>query len=153
MQELLEDDKIVKVGINPMKIGDYLSRNHNIRMKSTLDIRHMAKMTGSAVGYLKAMCETHLGHYYAEYKAPPSWAIEKFKDKELEFAARDSHQAMELFKIFHEKLIPNSSHDGLPTSTVSLVKEYLDVKYADQSEPKPSNFKYVRENRNRNWKK
>lgn len=133
-----------------MKMGDYLIRNHNIQIKSTLDIRHMAKMTGSVVGYLKSMCETHLGHYYAEYKAPSSWANEKFKDKELEFAARDSHQAMELFKVFHEKLIHNSSPDGLQTSTVGLVNEYLDKNYTDHTEVKTSSSNYRRENRNRN---
>lgn len=138
-----------------MKIGDYLFRSHNIQIKSTLDIRYMAKMAGSAVGYLKSMCETHLGHYFAEYKVPPNWAIENFKDKELEFAARDSHQAMELFKVFHEKLIENNSLDESQASIVGLVKEHLDVKYADYSEAKTSNSKYVRENknRNRNWKK
>lgn len=138
-----------------MKIGDFLFRSHNIQVKRTLDIRHMAQMTGCAVGYLKAMCETHLGHYFAEYKAPPNWAIQNFKDKELEFAARDSHQAMELFKVFHGKLIKNNSLDELPASTVGLVKEYLDVKYSDHSEAKTSNLKYARENknRNRNWKK
>lgn len=134
-----------------MKIGDYLFRNHNIHIKSSLDVRHMAKLTGSVVGYLKPMCEAHLGNYVAEYKVPSSWANEKFKDKELEFAARDSHQAMELFKFFHMKSIPNRSLEGMQKSTIGIVEEYLDKKYDDHFEAKTSNFKHGRENRNGNW--
>lgn len=137
-----------------MKIGEYLFQNYSIRVKSTLDIRHVAKLTGSTVGYLKTMCETYLGHYYAEYKMPSSWANDKFKDKELEFAARDSHQATELFKVFHGKLIRENPVSRLQ-SVVSLVGDYLDVYFADYTEAKLSNLKHVggNGNRNRNWNK
>lgn len=133
--------------MNPSKIGYYLSRNHKIRIRSSLDVRHMAKVTGSVVGILKAMCEIHLGSYFAEWKVPSSWTNDIFKDKELEFAARDSHQTIELFKFFHLKFIQNSSLEGISNSALSIVKEYLNKNY---EEARASNFKYARNNRNRN---
>lgn len=129
LKELLEDDKIIKVTINPTKFADYLLRSHNIRLQSSLDIRHMAMMTGSAVGLFEMMCETYLGNYYAEWKVPSSWANEKLKDKELEFAARDSHQAIELFKFFHLKFLQNSPPERISTDIMTIVKEYLNTNY------------------------
>lgn len=75
------------------------------------------------------MCETYLGNYYAEWKVPSSWANEKLKDKELEFAARDSHQAIELFKFFHLKFLQNSPPERIPTDIMTIVKEYLNTNY------------------------
>lgn len=115
----------------------------------------MAQMAGSVEGNLDQIFSLHLGKYRAEAKFPLSWANEKFKDKELEFSAKNSHQAVELFKFFHLKLVENGSFEGRSTSAISIVEKYLDKNYGfAHSGARASNFAQgndrERDNRNRN---
>lgn len=113
--------------MNRMRIDEYLRRKHSIQMVGFFDLRYMVKLTGCVPKTLRRMHEIHLGEYHASYEVAPSWGSERFTENQLEYAAKASHQAIELFKFFHIKLLENGSFKEM--AMPSIIEENLDKRF------------------------
>lgn len=107
-KELLEDDNIVKVGVAPLGDANYLARDYGVCVASTFDLRHMAVMCGYRPGGLSKLSENYLN-----VKLDKNWRIRcsdweapTLTSIQIDYAAKDAHVAIELFKMFANKLIP-----------------------------------------------
>ncbi|KAJ8735084.1 hypothetical protein PYW08_014334 [Mythimna loreyi] len=106
LKDLLEDETIYKVGVAPADDGKYLSHDYGVALKSTLDIRHLAKLNGFEAGGLATLSSTLLGAVLDKsWRIRCSdWEAEEMSQRQVEYAAIDAHVAIRIFAILLEKL-------------------------------------------------
>lgn len=97
-KEILEDDKIVKVGVSLCGVIGSLIREYGVYVSSTLDVRFMAEMTGLTPKYAGQMIAKYYNHVFES-----CWT-KQLTEQQIEYAANDPHVSIELFKFFGEKL-------------------------------------------------
>lgn len=132
MKEILEDENIIKVGVIPLHDANYLKQDYGVGTKNTLDIRYLVQLAGCEVGGLKFMTEKYLNLKWKEnFRYHALWEEPNLSAEQIEYAAKDAFAAVELFKLFSEKLQPKSELEDQKTYTQSIVrtycKQYLDV--------------------------
>lgn len=141
LKEILEDANIVKVGVAPLGDANYLVRDYGICVASTLDLRYLAIMCGHRPGGLAKLSEDHLN-----VKLDKNWRIRcsdweasTLTSKQIEYAAKDAHVAIELFKKFANKLNPKSYFSNTTKYVEQFVNEYC-FNYFDTNFSGPQNF-------------
>lgn len=107
-QEILEDDNIVKVGVCPMGDANYLARDYGICVASTLDLRYMAWMCHLRTGGLAKLSEMYLNIFLdKDWRIRCSdWEAPILSKTQIEYAAKDAHVGIELFKFFAHQMKP-----------------------------------------------
>lgn len=132
-KELLENDKIVKVGVVPEEDAKLLNEDYGVETKSTLDLRHMAKLVGCQPRSLKIMSEEYL-----KVKLPSTkftihfkWENQTLDRKQIDYAAKDVLVAVELFKFFANKLQPMNAMEPQKPYVRSVIDNYCKV-YCDK---------------------
>lgn len=125
-QEILEDDNILKVGVAPQGDAEYLARDYGICVASTFDLRYLAAMTNCRTGGLGKMSEDYL-----MVKLDKNWRIRcsdwespKLNEKQINYAAKDAHVGIELFRFFAEKLKPKRLFDKQSNYVQNIIDEY-----------------------------
>lgn len=110
-QEILKDDKILKVGISPNHDANKLRNDYRLEVKGTLDLIRLAKKC-----QYKGTGLANLAQEVLNIKLPlkkdglivrklhSEWEKDKLKDENIKYAANDVHVSIELFKRFEEKL-------------------------------------------------
>lgn len=135
IQELLEDDDIIKVGVAPQGDAGYLVQDYGVCVASTFDLRYMAAMTGCRPGGLGKMSEDYL-----KVKLDKNWRIRcsdweapTLSEKQLDYAAKDAHVAIELFKFFAARLQAKKLFEKETTYVQHIINEYcfrfFDISY------------------------
>lgn len=132
----MEDDNILKVGVAPQGDASYLARDYGVCVASTFDLRYLAAMTGCRPGGLAKMSEDYL-----KVKLDKDWRIRcsdweapTLHEKQLDYAAKDAHVGIELFKYFAEKLEKKGLIAKRSTYVKYIVDEYcfrfIDLTYS-----------------------
>lgn len=108
MQELLEDEEIIKVGVAPSGDANYLAKDYGVCVASTLDLRYLAAQCQCRAGGLAKLSEEHLNVKLdkAWHIRCSDWEANVLNKVQISYAAKDAHVAIELFKVFAEKLKP-----------------------------------------------
>lgn len=136
LKKFLEDDKIVKVGVVPNEDAKHLNTDYGVQTKSTLDLRHMAKMVGCKPLGLEIMSNECLKIKLIQNKRIGNqWENKTLDKKHIDYAANDAHVAIELFKYFANNLQPLSASEEQKTGVQSVMDTYCRI-YFDKA------FKY-----------
>lgn len=125
----------MKVGVSPQGDAKYLVQDYGVCVASTFDLRYMAAMTGCRTGGLGKMSEDYL-----KVKLDKNWRIRCsdweapiLNDKQIDYAAKDAHVAVELFKYFAEKLQSKRLFEKQSTYVQHIINEYcfryFDINY------------------------
>lgn len=109
MQQLLEDESILKVGIQPYVDAKYLTHDYRIAgVASTLDLRSLAKECGFEALGLGGLAQEHLQVQLDKNRCicASNWEEFQLLNVQIDYAAKDARVSLELFKVFEEKLKP-----------------------------------------------
>lgn len=101
LQELLEDDSIVKIGVDTQRQALYLFNDFDVRVSSTFDLFYMAR----AAGYSDPMKLRTVLRYYIQMTAQinPHYP---FDDENEEGLAENARGGILLFRSFSSELQP-----------------------------------------------
>lgn len=129
-KEILEDSKIMKVGVATKECADRLLRNYGVQTLGALDIRYMAEVTKYQPASLNKMCSDYLnitfGNCFCKWESP---TLTKYQ---TDYAAKCAHLAIELFEFFAAKWQTQKSSKEQSLSMERLIDEYC-KKYFNQS--------------------
>lgn len=102
LRELLDNGRIVKVGVAPMDDARNLQRDYGLRVTSTLDLRHMARARRLPALGLAKMSLAHLGVTMdKDWRISCSnWEAPELSARQIDYAAKDALVAVELFRRF-----------------------------------------------------
>lgn len=102
VQELLENDNILKVGVVPLTDANHLANDYGITVGSTLDLRFMARHFGHKPEGLAKMSLHHLNVTMdKDWRISCSdWDAETLSPRQIDYAAKDALVAVELFRHF-----------------------------------------------------
>lgn len=136
----------MKVGVAPQGDAHYLVRDYGVCVASTFDLRYLAAMTDCRPAGLGKMTEDYLN-----VKLDKNWRIRcsdwespTLSGKQIDYAAKDAHVAIELFKFFAIRLQQKGMLENQSTYVKNIIEEYcfryFDITYnGAQSVPKHSN--------------
>lgn len=127
LKEILQDERIIKVGKCVGGDASKLSKQFNIGVPRVLDIGKLAKICGFRNGGLGSMSEAFLNaQSYKDNKVSRSnWEKAKLSDKQRIYAAKDALAGIELFKFFTEKIEMNLTFDKETEYIDHIVNEYF----------------------------
>lgn len=132
MKEILEDENIIKIGVVPYIDAKYLKEDYNVQTINTFDISNLVQQAGCEVGGLKVMAERYLNLKWKEdFKFHTLWEEPTLSDGQIEYASKDGFVAIELFKLFSEKLQPKIESEDQKTYTQCIVSKYCE-RYFDK---------------------
>lgn len=125
----------MKVGVSPQGDARYLVQDYGVCVASTFDLRYMAAMTNCRTGGLGKLSEDYL-----KVKLDKNWRIRcsdweapELNHKQIDYAAKDAHVAIELFKYFAAKLQPKKLFEKQSVYVQHIFNEYcfryLDINY------------------------
>ncbi|KAG4074793.1 hypothetical protein HA402_006432 [Bradysia odoriphaga] len=128
LKGFLKDDDILKVGVGITRDAQYLLKDYSLSVLSTLELGYMAHVAkcegiGKSLDFLS---DEYLGHPLGkEFSVRCSdWEAYALTDKQIEYAALDALVAIELFKVFAEKIEPKMRSNRLQ-GVVNACSEYL----------------------------
>lgn len=115
-QDILENSKILKVGVESKGDADFLFQDYSIRVESTLDLRYLADLANCMPNGLAKMSEDYLKvKLNKEWRMHTRWNSLTLKPEQIDYAAKDVQVAIELFKFFANKLqveiLQNQTHN------------------------------------------
>lgn len=147
LKKLLEDETIYKVGVAAGDDAKYLSHDYNVELKSTLDIRHIAKLCGCSSGGLGALSSELLGVVLDKsWRIRCSnWEADELTPRQIQYAAVDAHVAVKLFVHLVNRYSRNGvlywlrSNNGIWNDLDSLCWKYADVPYRQAVKSKHEN--------------
>lgn len=125
-QEILEDENILKVGVEPSGDASYLAKDFNICVASTLDLRFLALQSQCRAGGLAKLSDEHLNvKLDKDWRIRCSdWEANTLSSAQVAYAAKDAHVAVELFKVFADKLKPRSFWQDTKKYLDDIIDEY-----------------------------
>lgn len=133
---MLEDDNILKVGVAPQGDANYLARDYGVCVASTFDLRYLAAMTGCRSGGLAKMSEDYLKVILDKnWRIRCSdWEAPTLNEKQIDYAAKDAHVGIELFKFFAERLKSKGLLENQSTYVKNIIDDYcfrfIDLTYS-----------------------
>lgn len=119
---------------------DYRGENVNdcTRTRNTLDLRFVANLANHFDGSigLANLSEKYLGVTLEKSKdiRCSDWNALQLNAEQIEYAAKDALVAIELFKLFAEKIEPSGAFRSQGTRLKSVIdkcSEYFDTKYKE----------------------
>ncbi|XP_049857544.1 exonuclease 3'-5' domain-containing protein 2 isoform X2 [Schistocerca gregaria] len=134
LKVILEDSRILKVGVAPTDDAKYLFRDYGVSVRGCLDLRHLLAAKGLTIsGGLAGLAENILGvHLNKDWKIRCSdWERDHLTQEQCEYAALD---ALAAYEIFIDIARPSGwFQSGPDADNVSKITEscqrYLDIKY------------------------
>lgn len=108
LRELLEDEKIVKVGVAPQGDAKILSYDYGIGVASTLDLRFLAVIADRKPAGLAKMSKSILNVELDKHwrLVCSDWEAKHLSEKQICYAANDAFVAIEIFKTLSKDLEP-----------------------------------------------
>lgn len=141
----MENEKIVKVGVESKGDADLLFDDYSIYVRGTLDLRYLADLALCVPSGLAKMSEDYLNIKLNKKSRDilNRWESTTLTQKQIDYAAKDVQVAIELFKYFANKLqaetLPNQ-----PFNVQNFIDKYctlyFDVRYHRRAPP-PNNSK------------
>lgn len=102
---MLNDPKIIKVGVDPICDASKLEEHYGITLCGTLDLRALAKELNYLPNGLAKLAETHLNFTYKNKRITLSnWHTKKLSYQQIRYAALDAIVVFLLFQKFHLEL-------------------------------------------------
>lgn len=123
-QELLEDRRILKVGVGVDLDARYLREDYDVDVQGTFDLRYMAALAKCEPGRLAAMSKAYLNIELDKGEALSDWDASKFSIWQINYAMKDVYVAIELFKLFLERI-----YDGWMPRTDKEKVQYVINRY------------------------
>lgn len=109
-----------------------MEEDYNVQTKNTFDVRNLVQLAGYEARGLKIMAETYLGLKWKEnFRFHALWEKPTLSDDQIKYAAMDVFVAVELFKLFSEKLQPKNDSDDQKAYTQCIITKYCG-KYLDK---------------------
>lgn len=105
--ELLRDNGIIKVGVQPLDDGFKLRQDYDLQVKSTLDLRHLASRLNVPRPYkLAALAERVVGlEMDTDCRIPASnWEIDELTAIQIEYASKDAIAGLEIFRVLNKQI-------------------------------------------------
>lgn len=109
LSDLLNDPAIVKVGVGPLDDAKLLKNDYNLKVESTLDLRHLAERCGVPGPYgMAKLAESTLGIKLDKHWRirASNWENDQLTERQVAYAASDAHVAVELFQKFAKRAVP-----------------------------------------------
>lgn len=128
MQELLEDETIIKVGGRAFTDADRLERDYGVCVANILDLRHLAKECNYRPAALDRLSKDHLN---VDLRVDDwrllvtDWKADKFSDAALNYATKTVQVSIELFKVFEEKLVKEKCSDDRTKFIDEICQQYF----------------------------
>lgn len=148
--DLLNDPAIVKVGVGPLEDAKLLKTDYNLKVESTLDLRHLADRCGIPGPYgMAKLAERTLGVKLDKHwrVRASNWENAQLTERQIQYAASDAHVAVELFRKFSKQAVPRSlftSHKKWLTNAIKELECFFDQRFFDkQSYPNKSKKKLL----------
>lgn len=115
-----------------------MARDYGICVASTFDLRYLALLTNCRAGGLGKMSEDYLN-----VKLDKNWRIRcsdwespTLNNKQLDYAAKDAHVGIELFRFFADRLKPKGFFDKPSNYVQYIIDEYcfryIDLNFSSQ---------------------
>ncbi|CAK1548737.1 unnamed protein product [Leptosia nina] len=147
LKELLEDEKIYKVGVAPIDDAKYIAADYGINLKATLDIRHIAQLCGYDPGGLATLSKSLLGIVLDKsWRIRCSdWEVDQLSDRQLNYAAADAHVAIRMFVKLFDQYSRSKwpwwkwSHNEQWSNIDNLCWQYADVCFKTKTSKKMKN--------------
>uniref|UniRef100_W8B176 Exonuclease 3'-5' domain-containing protein 2 n=1 Tax=Ceratitis capitata TaxID=7213 RepID=W8B176_CERCA len=108
LRDILEDDKVIKVGVAPQDDAYKLSFDYGVGVASTLDLRCLAALVDEKPEGLAKMAKSLLNvELDKNWRLSCSdWEAKVLREKQLEYAANDSLVAVKIFEKLVNKIEP-----------------------------------------------
>lgn len=133
MKEILEDKTIIKVGVDPFLDANYLIEDYGVRTVGAFDISYLVQLAGCEVGALISMADRFLNFKWKEnFRFHWQWEKPALSTAQIDYAANNALIALELFKLFSEKLQPMDPSEDQKTYVQCIVTKYC-MEYLDKS--------------------
>lgn len=140
-QTLLEDVKVLKVGIQPQDNYNKLLGDYDVRVSTILDIRQLAKKCNPLhfeMGLAK-LTKEYLGEeIFKNHHVQRHWEMNTLTEENVKYAANDVQASIELFKRFQEILTPKDEFNDPATHLKRFIDEhcrrYLDANIMSKSD-------------------
>ncbi|XP_075144958.1 exonuclease 3'-5' domain-containing 2 [Haematobia irritans] len=128
LRELLEDENVLKVGVDPHGDAKKLSFDYGVGVASTFDLRFLAVMTGRKPGGLANMSKSVLNvHLDKHWRIVCSdWEATELTKNQLHYAANDALVAVEIFKTLSAELLPRNFWQLLKPIDFESIRSRLD---------------------------
>lgn len=130
---MLENERILKVGVGVDLDAKYLFDDHRVRVRSTLDLRYMAVLAECQPGKLSKMAEENLKLKLDKSEVFSDWNAQTLNEKQIEYASKDVHASIELFKYFLDRIydgwIPRTDKDRVQYVIERFCSKFLELPY------------------------
>lgn len=118
LQELLEDEKIIKVGVATFFDAAFLATDYKVKVNGTLDLRFMAVMAQTEPNGLSKLAKEHIN-----VELPNDWEIGtsdwetvELSEEQREKAAKNAFAAVEIFRALAQKIDPDAEDRVVETA-------------------------------------
>lgn len=121
------------MGVAPNGDATNLARDYGICVASTFDLRFMAVMSGCRPGGLGKMSKDYINvNLDKNWRITCSdWEAPQLSKKQLDYAAKDAHVAIEIFRVLAEKIEPKPFFASVTNYVKRIINEYCFC-YLDQ---------------------
>ncbi|CAH0722959.1 unnamed protein product, partial [Brenthis ino] len=152
LKEILEDENIYKVGVAPADDAKYLAYDYGVKLRGTLDVRHIAILCNYEAGGLAALSKSMLGVILDKsWRIRCSdWEAEELTERQIKYAAADAHVAVKIFvKLITDYHLKKTSFWWRTRNNTSqwsnlndLCWKYTDICYKTKSVKKDKYYEY-----------
>lgn len=108
LRELLENDNVIKVGVDSAADAQKLSHDYAVGVASTFDLRFLAALTGHKAEGLAKLSKTHLNiQLDKNWRLVCSdWEAKSLTEQQLNYAANDALVAVRIFEKLSKEMEP-----------------------------------------------
>lgn len=136
LRELLEDDKVIKVGIGAHDDAGKLSYDYGVGVASTFDLRYLAVLTNNKPEGLAKMSKSLLNvSLDKNWRLVCSdWESKCLNSAQIEYAAKDAMVAIEMFKKMSNGLKKRhfwQSNVSYLQHVLDEIDAFIDVRFKD----------------------
>lgn len=148
-QTILDDERILKVGIMPHTDANKLFRDYQIKVSGTLDLKILSKKCEYKACGLGSLSEEvlkiKLSHKISGLMTRnlhKKWENHTLDEENIKYAADDAHVSVELFKKFQEQLMSTNQSSDQTKDVQQFIDEhckFYEVKERKQKQKKKKN--------------
>ncbi|XP_037891568.1 exonuclease 3'-5' domain-containing protein 2-like [Glossina fuscipes] len=136
LQTLLEDQEIIKVGVDAAQDAQKLQEDYGIHVASTFDVRHLSVMIGCRPWGLKKLSQLVLNVNFTKYRNEVSsnWEAGQLSEEQINYAANDAFASVEIFKHLANRLVPRDRYNFTNAdfnAIKPLIRQYLDNGFSE----------------------
>lgn len=147
-KDILADETIVKVGVDPKSDAKYLKQDYDIDVNSTLDLRYMAELVCCQPGGLGKMSQQYLNIMPSKknWRMHLRWEDAELSQEQIDYAAKDAADGIELFIFFtkHMQKIKNG-YNVFEDFTSAEFCNCLDKNYVSRQQANTKKIKVKKE--------